>query len=142
MFRSFGAFDYGKTKDTVSKVNLMNIELSGQVHDQGTTYQCWAYSTTSMLRRSWKDTLGQMRDAEQNGTWKPTDYRRQTVKFNYNAEMAQRESSDTFLEMRNLLMMLVIPKRVDKKDAEQAAYLRSAIVRVSTRYTKLVVIFI
>ena len=113
----------------------MNIELTGQVHDQGTTYQCWAYSTTSMLRRTWKDTLGQMRDAEQNGTWKPTQYkygRSVSVQFDYKAEMTQRESSDTFLEMRNLLMMLVIPKRVDKKDKEQAAYLRAAIVRVST----------
>ena len=52
----------------------MNIELSGQVHDQGTTYQCWAYSTTSMLRRTWKDTLGQMEKAFKNGTWKPTRY--------------------------------------------------------------------
>ena len=77
----------------------MNIELSGQVHDQGTTYQCWAYSTTSMLRRTWKDTLGQMRDAEQKGTWKPSSY----PPFDYNVAMAQRISSATFLEMRNLL---------------------------------------
>ena len=106
----------------------MNIELSGQVHDQGTTYQCWAYSTTSMLRRTWKDTLDQMREAEQNGTWKPPSGQ----PFDYKADMTQRESSDSFLEMRNLLMMLVIPKRIHKKDAEQAAYLRAAIVRVST----------
>ena len=105
----------------------MNIELSGQVHDQGTTYQCWAYSTTSMLRRTWKDTLSQMKDAKQNGTWNV-----QRGPFDYKAEMTQRESSDTFVEMRNLLMMLVIPKRIHKKDAEQSAYLRAAIVRVST----------
>ena len=118
----------------------MNMELSGQVHDQGTTYQCWAYSTTSMLRRTWKDTLGQMKDAEQNRTWKSPSS--SYFRFDYNVAMTKRISSDTFLEMRNLLMMLVIPKRVDKKDAEQAAYLRAAIVRVSTRYRVLVIIFI
>ena len=112
----------------------MNIELSGQVHDQGTTYQCWAYSTTSMIRRTWKDTLEQMKEAYQKfctdyGTWKPTKYGK-PVHFDHNAEMTQRESSDSFVEMRNLLMMLVIPKRIHKKDNEQAAYLRAAIVRV------------
>ena len=114
----------------------MNIELSGQVHDQGTTYQCWAYSTTSMIRRTWKDTLQQMKEAQQNGTWIPA------VRFDYNAKMYIRESSDSFVEMRNLLMMLVIPKRIHKKDKEQVAYLRAAIVRVSTRYTKMILIFI
>ena len=112
----------------------MNIELSGQVHDQGTTYQCWAYSTTSMIRRTWKDTLQQMKEAEQNGTWKPTNEYGNTVQFDYNAEMAQRISSDSFVEIRNLLMMLVIPKRIHKKDNEQAAYLRACIVRVSPLY--------
>ena len=118
----------------------MNIELSGQVHDQGTTYQCWAYSTTSMLRRTWKDTLGQMKEAEQNGIWKPTKYGLPEP-FDYNVEMTARESSDTFVEMRNLLMMLVIPKRIHKKDNEQAAYLRAAIVRVSPWHTKLILMF-
>ena len=113
----------------------MNIELSGQVHDQGTTYQCWAYSTTSMIRRTWKDTLEQMKQAQQIGTWKPTDGFGTAVQFDYNAEMTRRISSDSFVEMRNLMMMLVVPKRIHKKDNEQAAYLRAAIVRVSTLYT-------
>ena len=109
----------------------MNIKLSAQVHDQRTTYQCWAYSTTSMLKSTWQDTLEQVKNAEKNGTWKPTQHG-STVHFDYNAEMTKRESSDSFVEMRNLLMMLVIPKRIHKKDSEQAAYLRAAIIRVST----------
>ena len=67
-----------------------------------------------------------MDNAQQNGL---CDVQRGP--FDYNKEKTQTESSNAFLEMRNLLMMLVVPKRIHKKDCEQAAYLRATIVRVS-----------
>lgn len=103
--------------------------MSKRVHDQGTTYMCWAYSTTTMIRNTWKLTLLQMEQAKINGTWDTGKYR--SDNFDYKSEMKIRESSDTFLEIRNLLLMLVLPKRIDKKDSLQSAYLRAA--RVSSR---------
>ena len=131
IFRSFGAFDYSRTKDLVSNYHPDNPELSKEVHDQGTTYMCWAYSTTSMIRNTWKFTLLQMKQAKVNGTWNTGKY--SSAKFDYKSEMSIRESSSTFLEIRNLLLMMVLPKRILKKDNLQSAYLRAAIARVSYR---------
>jgi len=35
IFRTFGAFDYNKTKDLTTHFQAENIELSKKVHDQG-----------------------------------------------------------------------------------------------------------
>ena len=69
-----------------------------------------------------------MREAVNNGTW--TGYNRY---FDYDKEKKERESSELYLEIRNLMMMIIIPKRIHKKDPEQGAYLRASIVRVSLR---------
>ena len=98
------------------------------VHDQGTTFMCWAYSTTTMIRNTWKFTLLQIEQAIKNGLW---DGKHRKGDFDFNAEMSIRESSSTFLEIRNLLLMMVLPKRIHAKDNLQSAYLRAAIVRVS-----------
>ena len=42
------------------------------------------------------------------------------------------ELSQTFLELRCLMMMLVVPKRIHKKDHHQAAFLSATISRVSS----------
>ena len=127
------------TKDIQSRMSNqpINKDLSIQVHDQSTTYQCWAYSTTTMIRHSWKFTLDQMREAVNNGIWpgKGEDGYGRETKFDYNKEMKGRESSELYLEIRNLMMMIIIPKRIHKKDPEQGAYLRASIVRVSLFYT-------
>ena len=117
------------TKDIQSRMSNrpINKDLSFQIHHQGDTYQCWAYSTTTMIRHTWKFTLDQMKEAVHNGTW--TGY--YADKFDYNKAMDERESSEFYLEIRNLMMMIIIPKRIHKKDPEQGAYLRAAIVRVS-----------
>jgi len=54
---------------------------------------CWAYSTTIMIRNTWKFTLLQMEQAVKNGTWDGNE-----GDFDYIAEMSIRESSSTFLE--------------------------------------------
>ena len=83
-----------------------------------------------MIRNTWKFTLLQMKQAYENGTWNggPT-----YNTFDYNAANLIRKSSDTFLEIRNLLLMMVLPKRINQKDSLQSAYLRAAIARVSYR---------
>ena len=116
------------TKDIQSKWKPINKDLTFRIHDQGTSYQCWAYSTTTMIRHSWKFTLEQMKEAVNNGTWTGGS---SLNKFDYNKEMQIRESSELYLEIRNLMMMIIIPKRIHKKDSEQGAYLRASIVRVS-----------
>ena len=122
--RSFGAFDYEKTKDLVTQYNADNTELSKIVHDQGSTYMCWAYSITTMIRNSWIKTLQLMKQARASGAWDAQGG------FYLKAEMAIRESSETFLEIRNLMLMTVIPKRIHVKDNLQSAYLKAAVIRV------------
>ena len=74
-----------------------------------------------------------MDEAVDNGTWtgKGKDWKGDEWTFDYNKEMKERESSEFYLEIRNLMMMIIIPKRIHKKDAEQGAYLKASIVRVS-----------
>ena len=131
IFRSFGAFDYSRTKDLVSSYHPDNPEMSKEVHDQETTYMCWAYSTTTMIRNTWKFTLLQMKEAAKNETWKIFSMWGDPINWNYEDEMSIRESSDTFLEIRNLLLMMVLPKRIHRKDNLQSGFLRAAISRVS-----------
>jgi len=132
-FRNFGAFDYSRTKDLTTIYAPMNPELSGQVHDQGTTYTCWAFSVTSMLRATWKRTLIDMKQSKNDDFWKPKDAMGNELfsDKDYNNEEILRKSDEMFKELRNLLMMTVIPKRLNKNDEKQGAYLRATIVRVS-----------
>ena len=81
-----------------------------------------------------------MEQAIVDGTWiVPTKDRwgDPIEQFNYKSEMSIRESNDTFLEIRNLLLMMVLPKRINQKDSLQSAYLRAAIARVSYRLDKI-----
>ena len=96
---------------------------------------CWAYSITTMIRNTWIRTLNMMEQARASGAWNV-----QLDPFNLNSEMALRESSETFLEIRNLMLMTVIPKRIHVKDHLQSAYLKAAIVRV--RYSIVITILL
>ena len=68
-----------------------------------------------------------MQEAKNNGTWTGGP---RFDKFDLNSELARTESSEMFLEIRNLLMMTIIPKKMAKKDNLQTAYLKAAISRV------------
>ena len=54
----------------------------------------------------------------------------------YKKELAELESIENFLEIRNLMLMTIIPKKLNAADHEQSAYLRAAISRVSPNFTK------
>ena len=109
----------------VTQYSADNPELSKVVHDQGTTYMCWAYSVATMIRNTWIRTLQLMEQARANGAWDVLD-----GPFDFNSEMALRESTETFVEIRNLMLMTVIPKRIHVKDNLHSAYLKAAVVRV------------
>jgi len=128
IFRSFAAFNFDETKDITSLFKPENIELSKQVHDQGHTQLCWAFSITSMLRNSKKKTLRQMKIKKENGEWVGTGSR----SFFFDREMRWTESSEMFLELRNLLLLCIIPKEMShqRRGQLQCAYLRAAVVRV------------
>ena len=54
----------------------------------------------------------------------------------FNGQVCQTEKSETlspemFLEIRNLMLMSIIPKKLNAAENEQTAYLRAAIVRVN-----------
>ena len=90
---------------------------------------CWAYSITTMIRNTWIRTLELMEQARASGAW-DAQHHHYEAPFDFNSEMALRKSSETFLEIRNLMLMTVIPKRIHFKDQLQSAYLKAAIVRV------------
>ena len=71
-----------------------------------------------------------MEEAKNNGTWKGY----WAYKFDLSSELASTESSEMFLEIRNLLMLTIIPKKMDKKDHRQSAYLKAAVARVILKF--------
>ena len=77
-----------------------------------------------------------MEEAKNNGTWKGSGWSNTlgNWEFDLSSELASTESSEMFLEIRNLLMMTIIPKKMTKKDNLQSAYLKAAISRVKTNF--------
>ena len=71
-------------------------------------------------------TLEQMDEAFKNGTW--DDY---YGEFDKEKELKYIRSKKVFVEMRNSMLMTIVPKKMTQKDKGQAAYLRAAISRVS-----------
>ena len=73
-----------------------------------------------------------MEQAIKNGTWTGTGTDRYgTWKFDYNTEYVSTVSKSLFLEIRNLLMLTIVPKRMTHKDNLQIAYLKAAVSRVN-----------
>ena len=115
----------------ISQYSPDNPEMSQMIHGQGKTHMCWAYSTTTSIRNTWKKTLKQMDEAKNNGKWNAQPMYYNGPVFNYRSELTELESSSTFLEIRNLMLMIIIPKKIHIKDSKQSAYVRAAFVRVS-----------
>jgi len=74
-------------------------------------------------------TLRLMEQARTSGAWN-AQVNNDGSAFDLEREMSSRISSATFVEIRNLLLMTIIPKRIHVKDELHAAYLKAAIVRV------------
>ena len=48
----------------------------------------------------------------------------------YKNELKNLNSLQNFLELRNLMLMTIVPKKLNAEEIYQSAYLRSAIARV------------
>ena len=74
-----------------------------------------------------------MEEAKKSGAWKGSgnDKLGRNWEFDLNSELDLTKSSEMFLEIRNLLMMTIIPKKMNKKDTRQSAYLKAAVSRVN-----------
>ena len=82
-----------------------------------------------MLRQSRIKALKQM---DQKG-FKGVDYFGE-LDFDYSIFQSEEKltlSNKMFLELRNLMLMSICPKKLDAAESEQAAYLRAAISRVN-----------
>ena len=82
-----------------------------------------------MIRQSAKRTFKQILD--NCWEWKINDLSYTFDQQMYVEVVNYLQSNDVFLEIRCLMLMLVLPKRINKKDCYQAAYLRAAISRVT-----------
>ena len=82
-----------------------------------------------MLRQSRIKALKQM---DQKG-FKGIDYYGR-LDFNYSIFQSEEKltlSNKMFLELRNLMLMSVIPQKLDAAESEQGAYLRATVSRVN-----------
>ena len=83
--------------------------LSVRCHSQGESpYQCWAFSCTTMLRHSWSCFLDQL---EETGNFSKSEIQ---------AERAYIQSNEVFKEIKNLLMLIVVPKKMHNRDHSQS----------------------
>ena len=83
-----------------------------------------------MLRQSRIKALKQM---DQKG-FKGVDFYGGRLDFDHSIFQSEEKltlSNEMFLELRNLMLMSICPKKLDAAESEQAAYLRAAISRVN-----------
>ena len=89
----------------------------------GSTYLCWAFSCASMLRSSCCILLKQLNEAGIVGEKTKSE----CMKFIM--------TDDVHKEIRNLIAMILLPKKLHQNDDSQAAYLKAAVSRVSFTYS-------
>ena len=85
----------------------------------GSTYLCWAFSCASMLRSSCAKLIKQLFEARK------ITKRRKAYCIEY------IRSQNVHKKIRNLIAMILLPKKLHRNDNSQAAYLRAAVSRVS-----------
>ena len=85
----------------------------------GTSYLCWAFSCASMLRTSCTILIKKLFKAG-----KINEERKEKC-------LAWIQSDENHQKIRNLIAMILLPKKLHKSGDSQAAYLRAAVSRVS-----------
>ena len=95
------------------------MKINKLINSGSSAYTCWAFSCASMLRTSVKlfirrcHEIGLINEDKMN---KLLDY--------INEEKVH-------VELRNLIMMILLPKKLHIDDSSQAAFLRAAVSRVN-----------
>ena len=100
-----------------------NSLLSDRMRSQGeSSFACWAYSSATMLRTSCRILLKKCLELKIITASKEKNLLKhlQTEKFH--------------IELRNLIMYVLLPKKVHIDDSSQSAFLRAAVSRVSIFY--------
>ena len=85
----------------------------------GSSYLCWAFSCASMVRVSCKILIKELFEAGK------IDEERKEKCLEFLREDENHE------DIRNLIAMILLPKKLHKNDESQAAHLRAAVSRVS-----------
>ena len=85
----------------------------------GSSYLCWAFSCASMLRASCSILIKKLFEAG-----KITNIRKEMC-------LDFIMSDEKHEKLRNLIAMILLPKKLHKHDDSQAAFLRAAVSRVT-----------
>ena len=86
----------------------------------GSSYLCWAFSCASMLRASCQILIKELFEAGKISE----DRKKKCLSYILKEENHQ--------EIRNLIAMILLPKKLHKNDSSQTAYLKAAVSRVSS----------
>ena len=129
--------DFKQTTHVLNSFSANNSNLSAMqrtqgnlfqnfivLYDLGPTYLCWAFSCASMLRASCTILIKKLYEAGKiSGTRKQQCLDLITSERNHE-------------KIRNLIAMILLPKKLHKSDESQSAFLRAAVSRVSCQETK------
>ena len=89
------------------------------LHSGSSAYTCWAFSCASMLRTSCKLLIQRCHELGLISK----------IKMDRCTEYISEE--EVHVEIRNLIMMILLPKKLHVDDSSQAAFLRAAVSRVN-----------
>ena len=110
-----------RSQGTLKLINLvLELNILRLLQKSGTdAYTCWAFSCASMLRTSTKLFIRRCHEIGLIGE----------AKKNQCLDYISEEK--VHVELRNLIMMILLPKKLHVDDKSQAAFLRAAVSRVS-----------
>ena len=107
--------------------SLLNSKVSKNIRNQGETFFCWAFATSTMLRQSLNSFIKDLINVK-----------------NMNEALKKLNSDDFHRQLRNELIMIPIPKMLSNEYNEEAPlsqghYLDMALERVSCYKITLIV---
>ena len=121
MFQNFSADNSNLSAMMRTQGEILNILKFTCM--TGSTYFCWAFSCASTLRSACSILIKKLFEAG-----KIDEETKSQCLWYINNEENHRK-------IRNLIAMILVPKKIHKDDSSQAAFLRAAVSRVSS-YTK------
>ena len=111
IFSKYSFEQLGSDTKTVDQVGeqFLNPQISGNIHHQAESYLCWAFSSSTMIRRSLiYFFMNHKDDADLN----------LTIEEICDLEYLIRSNKFHFI-LRNQILMNPIPKRLKKEETEQ-----------------------
>lgn len=111
---------FKRTVHLVQSYIRENSLISADMRDQGSSsYTCWAYSCATMIRTSCHILLRHLYNTGE------------IDKVSLDLAILQLQKDRVHVELRNLIMMLLVPKKLHTDGEHQGAFLRAAVSRVS-----------